>query len=90
MAETIGRYEIEEMIGQGGFAIVYRARDTQLDRHVALKELKPVLLRDEAWIRRFDREARAIARLDHPQLVPIYDVIEAENRYFLVMRLVDV
>ena len=67
MTEHLGRYDILEEIGQGGFAIVYRARDTELDRLVALKELKKILLQDDNWIRRFRREARAIARLDHPR-----------------------
>jgi serine/threonine protein kinase len=89
MTETLGRYEILEKIGQGGFAIVYRARDTELDRLVALKELKPILLQDTNWVKRFRREARAIARLDHPRIVPIYDVGQAEERLFIVMRLVD-
>ena len=66
MVETIGRYEILEEVGRGGFAIVHRARDTQLGRDVALKELRPILLDDEAWVARFQQEARAIARLDHP------------------------
>ncbi len=89
MAQQLGRYEVFKEIGQGGFAIVYRARDTELDRLVALKELRPVLLHDAEWVRRFHREARAIARLDHPQIVTIYDVAEIESRLFLVMRLVD-
>jgi serine/threonine protein kinase len=86
--EQLGRYEIIEEIGQGGFAVVYRARDTQLDREVALKELRPALLSDTAWVERFRREARAIARLDHPHIVPIYDIYEPPNRLFLVMRYV--
>jgi len=89
MTEKIGRYEILEQVGQGGFAVVHRARDTQLQRQVALKELRPLLLNDTNWVRRFQREARAIARLDHPAIVPIYDVYEAEERLFLVMRLVN-
>jgi serine/threonine-protein kinase len=89
MAEQLGRYEILEIIGEGGFAIVYRGRDLALDRPVALKELRPTLLLDRAWVQRFQREARTIARLDHPSIVPIYDVYEANNRLFIVMRLVD-
>jgi serine/threonine protein kinase len=88
MAEKLGRYEILEEIGRGGFAIVYRARDTELDRLVALKELKPVLLQDADWVRRFRREARAIAHLDHPRIVPVYDVAEINGRLFIIMRLV--
>ena len=89
MTEHLGRYDILEEIGQGGFAIVYRARDTELDRLVALKELKKILLQDDNWIRRFRREARAIARLDHPRIVTVYDITEVEDRLFIVMRLVD-
>ena len=89
MAEALGRYEILEKIGEGGFAIVYRGRDITLDRPVALKELRPTLLLDRAWVQRFQREARTIARLDHPSIVPIYDVYEANDRLFIVMRLVD-
>lgn len=89
MGGTLERYEIIEEIGQGGFATVYRARDTQLDRLVALKALKPALLHDTAWVRRFRREARTIARLDHPHIVPIYDVYETARRLFIVMRLVE-
>ncbi len=89
MIEQIGRYEILDAIGEGSFAIVYRARDTELDRLVALKELKPPLLQDNNWIRQFRREARAIAMLDHPHIVTIYDVYQVANRLFIVMRLVD-
>jgi serine/threonine protein kinase len=89
MPEKLNRYEIVEEIGQGGFATVYRALDTELDRSVALKELKPFLLQDEGWVRRFRREAKAIARLDHPRIVAVYDVGESDDRLFIVMRLVD-
>lgn len=89
MTEQLGRYEIFDQIGQGGFAIVYRGRDTELDRLVALKELKPTLIQDSSWVERFRREARTIARLDHPYIVPIYDVYETQHRLFIIMRLID-
>ncbi|MFC1975036.1 protein kinase [Chloroflexota bacterium] len=89
MIKELGRYEILEKIGQGGFAIVYRGRDTELDRLVALKELRPVLLDDTTWVKHFRREAQTIARLDHPRIVPIYDVYQTEGRLFIVMRLVN-
>jgi len=89
MVEKVGRYEILEELGQGGFAVVHRGRDTILDRPVALKELKPVLLGDAEWVQRFHREAKTIARLDHPRIVPIYDIYELEQRLFIVMRLVE-
>ena len=89
MTEDLGRYEILEEIGQGGFAIVYRARDRQLDRQVALKELKPIRLADPSLVKDFRQEARNIARLDHPNVVTVYDIYEAEHRQFIVMQLVD-
>lgn len=89
MTEELGRYKIQEEIGQGGFAIVYRARDTELDRLVALKELRPTLMQDTGWVAKFKREAQTIARLDHPRIVTIFDVLEVANRLFIVMRLVD-
>ena len=89
MTDKPGRYEILEEIGQGGFAIVYRAHDRQLDRMVALKELRSMLLNDPDSVKGFRREARNIARLDHPNIVTIYDVYETEQRHFIVMQLVD-
>jgi tRNA A-37 threonylcarbamoyl transferase component Bud32 len=89
MSEPMGRYEIVQEIGRGGFATVYRARDTSLARMVALKELRATLLQDEEWVRRFRREGQTIARLDHPHIVPIYDVYESDARLLIVMRLVD-
>jgi serine/threonine protein kinase len=89
MTGKLGRYEILEEVGQGGFAVVYRARDRQLDRLVALKELRPMLLADPSSVKNFRQEARNIARLDHPTIVTIYDVYEAAQRQFIVMQLVD-
>ncbi|MCB0172395.1 MAG: protein kinase, partial [Anaerolineae bacterium] len=85
----LGRYELLKKIGRGGFATVYEARDRELDRPVALKALSPHLLVDTDWIKRFRREAQLIAHLDHPHVVPIYDVGQAEGRHFIVMRLVN-
>lgn len=87
--QNLERFEIEAEIGQGGFSIVYRAHDKELGRQVALKELRPSLIGDEDWVRRFRREARTIAQLDHPHIVPIYDVYEYNARIFLVMRLIE-
>ncbi len=89
MIEKVDRYEIIEEIGAGGFAIVYRGRDTTLDRQVALKELRPHLLQNKSWVKRFRQEAKTIARLDHPHIVPIFDIHQAELRLFIVMRLVE-
>ncbi|MDM8526706.1 protein kinase [Anaerolineales bacterium HSG24] len=89
MHETLKRYDIIEKIGQGGFATVYLAKDTQLNRLVALKVLKSTLFDNTERVKSFRREARTIAHLDHPHIVPIYDVVEVETELFLVMRLVD-
>ena len=86
--QTLGKYEIIEELGHGGFATVYRARDTTLEREVALKVLDPLLMRDEAFVARFQQEARAAASLEHPHIVPIYEVGEGDGRLFIAMRLV--
>ena len=86
--QALGKYNIREEIGRGGFATVYRAEDTTLGREVALKVLDPLLMRDTAFVVRFQREARAAARLEHPQIVPIYAVDESDGRLFIAMRLV--
>ena len=86
--QKLGKYEILGQIGKGGFATVYRARDPDLDREVALKVLPPLLMRDPEWVDRFHREARAVARLDHPHIVTIYEVGEAEGLLYIAMRLV--
>lgn len=87
-SQTIDKYHIVEEIGHGGFATVYRAKDTVLGREVALKVLDPLLMRDSAFVERFQREARSAARLEHPQIVPIYDVGEGAGRLFISMRLI--
>lgn len=89
MNPKLDRYQILEEVGQGGFATVYRAHDTELDRFVAVKELKPALIQDTNWIKRFQREARAIARLDHAHIITIHDIIQEDHRFLIVMRLVD-
>ncbi len=85
----LGKYEIIEELGKGGFATVYRARDPDLDREVALKVLDPLLTRDPVWVARFRREARAVARLDHPHVVTIYEVGEAHGMLYIVNRLIE-
>ncbi len=86
--QQLGKYQILEQLGKGGFATVYRALDPTLDREVALKVLDPLLTRDETWVERFHREARAVARLKHPRIVTIYEIGEAEGRLFIAMKLV--
>src|SRR5918997_2336930 len=87
-----GRYAWRERLGRGGFGVVWRAHDTLLQRDVAVKaiELPPVLDDDEqARVRgKVLREARAAARLNHPGLVTVFDVVEEDGRPLIVMELV--
>jgi tRNA A-37 threonylcarbamoyl transferase component Bud32 len=81
--------EILELIGQGGMGAVYKARQTKLERLVALKVLPPEWGRDPAFAERFAREARALARLSHPHVVAIYEFGETAGLYYFVMEFVD-
>ena len=84
----IAGYRLEEQIGRGGMAVVYRALDIRLDRHVALKILAPGLALDEAFRQRFIRESRAAAAVDHPHIIPVFDAGEANGVLFIAMRYV--
>lgn len=84
-----GRYQLERRIGQGGMAEVWVANDLQLDRRVALKWLRPALASDPIVAERFRREAIAVARLNHPNIVAVHDVFEHDGRQAVVMQLVD-
>ncbi|MEZ5394140.1 MAG: serine/threonine-protein kinase [Bryobacterales bacterium] len=84
---SLGRYRIGEKIGEGGMSTVYGARDTKLDRTVALKFLTPQLLRTEQAFARFVREAKASAALDHPNICTTYDFEQVDGHNFIVMAL---
>ena len=84
----VASYQIVEEIGRGGMAVVYRARDVRLGRWVALKVLAEDLARDDAFRRRFIRESRAAAAVDHPNIIPIFDAGEADGVLFIAMRYV--
>src|SRR5918912_4174512 len=84
-----GRYELEELLGTGGMSSVFKARDTLLEREVALKVLHQHFTEDEQYVERFRREARAVASLSHPNIVTILDRGEDEGRQFLVFELVE-
>lgn len=87
--EKIGTYEIVAPIGRGGMATVYKAYHERLDRFVAVKLMHATFLQDDDFHARFQREARIVARLDHPAIVSIYDYDEHNNVPYLVMRFVD-
>src|SRR5918911_2325388 len=84
-----GRYELEELVGAGGMSSVYKARDRLLERDVALKILHPTFAADADTIERFRREARAVARLSHPNIVTVIDRGEDDGRQFIVFEYVD-
>ena len=87
--QHLGKYQILDQLGKGGFATVFRARDPDLERDVALKVLDPMLMRDPVWVQRFRREARAIARLDHPHIITIYEVGQSEGSLYIATKLVE-
>jgi len=84
--KRLGKYEIIEEIGRGGFAVVYRARDAELDRVVALKVLHPYWTADPGFAARFRQEARAAANLRHSSIVTIYEAGEAEGQLYIAME----
>jgi len=88
IGQTLAHYKILEKIGSGGMGDVYLAEDTKLDRKVALKVLPPELAESEERRARFKREAKALAALDHPNIVQVFSVDEAEGVHFITMQLV--
>jgi non-specific serine/threonine protein kinase len=85
----LGPYEIREQLGKGGMGEVYRARDTRLERDVALKVLPPEVAADREYLARFEREARSVAALSHPGIVTLFSVEDEGETRFLTMELVD-
>ena len=87
--ENVGPYRIVEKLGQGGMATVFKAYHPSLDRYVAIKVLHPALQSDPNFQARFQREARIVAKLEHPHIVPVYDFSEHRGHPYLVMRFVE-
>ncbi|MFF9060443.1 serine/threonine-protein kinase [Streptomyces sp. NPDC014882] len=91
-SELIGRqvagYRIEQEIGRGGMAVVYRARDLRLERTVALKLLAPELARNDTFRKRFTHESRVAAAIDHPHIVPVFEADETDGLLYIAMRYV--
>jgi serine/threonine protein kinase len=86
---TFGRYEILDKLGEGAMGVVYRARDESLGRVVALKMLSAELSGEEELLQRFQREAEAVGRLSHPNIVTVYDVGDAEGQLYMAMELLE-
>ena len=89
VGDNVGPYKIIEQLGQGGMATVYKAYHAALDRYVALKALHPAFGEDVTFSSRFQREARVVAKLEHPHIVPVYDYAEHEKRPYLIMKFIE-
>jgi serine/threonine protein kinase len=86
---TFGGYQVESVVGLGGIGVLYRARQLRLDRPVALKLVEASVARDPVVRERLRREARAVASLDHPNVVPLYEAGEENGTVYIVTRWVD-
>ena len=87
--EHFAGYEIVTQVGSGGMATVYQAYHERLDRHVAIKIMHDIFVQDDTFLERFQREARIVARLEHPHIVPVYDYDEFEGQPYLVMKFIE-
>jgi predicted Ser/Thr protein kinase len=84
--QTLGRYQILEPLGEGGMAVVYKAQQPSLERVVALKVIRSGFAEDRDFMQRFEREAKAIARLQHPNIVQVHDYDTVDGRPFIAMQ----
>ncbi|GAC1553883.1 MAG: hypothetical protein PVS3B3_14320 [Ktedonobacteraceae bacterium] len=88
--EVLGeRYQLQEPIGRGGMATIYRGRDMRMERIVAVKVLREVYSTDPKFVTRFQREAKAASALQHPNIVQVYDYGQSDGNYFIVMELIE-
>jgi eukaryotic-like serine/threonine-protein kinase len=88
--EVLGeRYQLQDPIGRGGMATIYRGRDLRMDRVVAIKVLREVYSTDPKFVTRFQREAKAASSLQHPNIVQVYDYGQSDGNYFIVMELIE-
>ena len=84
--QKLGKYQLLEELGRGGYGTVYRAMDTALEVERAVKVLHPALVADPTFIERFRREAKFAAQMKHAHIVPVYDLDEDGGRYYLAME----
>jgi hypothetical protein len=89
IGENVGAYRIVQQLGQGGMATVFKAYHAALDRYVALKVMHAAFKADATFLARFQREARVVARLEHPNIVPVYDYAEHDGSPYLVMKFIE-
>ncbi len=87
--EQVGPYRVMEKLGRGGMATVFKAYHANLDRYVALKVMHPAFMADPNFLARFEREAKVVAKLEHPNIIPIYDFSDHEGKPYLVMKYVE-
>ena len=88
IGKSLGKYQIVEQLGEGGMATVYKAYDAALERYVAIKIIRAASLSDPLFLGRFQREARALAKLDHPYILKVLDYGEQDGVPYLVMPFV--
>lgn len=89
VGESVGPYRIMEQLGQGGMATVFKAYHSALDRYVAIKALHSAFTLEPNFLARFRREAQVVAKLEHPNIVPVYDFAEHEGRPYLVLKFIE-
>src|SRR6266568_6857315 len=91
--ERVGKYRIDQVIGRGAIGVVYKGYDEQIDRPLAIKTLRPEIYHDvadlESFLKRFVTEAQSAARCLHPNIVTVFDLVEQEQRPFIVMEYID-
>jgi eukaryotic-like serine/threonine-protein kinase len=83
------RYQLQEPIGRGNLATIYRGWDTHMERVVAVKVLREIYITDPKFVRRFQKEAEVMYSLQHPNIVQVYDYGQTDGKYFIVMELID-
>src|SRR5687768_11982267 len=85
----LGAYRIESLLGRGGMGVVYLAEHVHLERKVALKVLAPDLAGDDEFRQRFLRESQMAARVEHPNIIPVYDAGHSDDLLYIAMRFID-